>query len=114
MEIITFIVNTIVVVCSLIILYFAYVKNSNLGRLSIFVIFGSLLLQEFIGILQTLDFLNALSSLLGQISTFVIYGEIILLIVLFVGKIKEKSNRTFKISLILVIVLKTLLVFGIL
>jgi hypothetical protein len=111
MEFVTFIVNTIIVVTSLIILYFAYVKNSNLGRLSIFVIFGSLLLQEFLGILQTLDFLSVLSSLFGTISTFIVYAEIILLVVLFLGKIKEKSNQVFKASLLILVVLKILIVF---
>lgn len=114
MDIINFIINVIIVSASLTILYFAYVKKSELGKLSTYVIFASLLLQEFFGYCRQVTFLDFANQLLGSLSTFVVYGEIILLILLVVTRLKEKSNRYFKIALIVLIVLKVILVLGLL
>jgi len=114
MEIISFIVSVLIVVASIVILYFAYVKKSELGKLSVYVIFASLLLQEFIGYCQQVSFLDFVNQILGTLSTFVVYGEIILLIILVITRLKEKSNRNFKIAILGLVVLKLLMVFGIL
>lgn len=113
MEIISFIINVFIVTASIVILYFAYVKKSELGKLSVYVIFASLLLQEFIGYCRQVTFLDFVNQLLGTLSTFVVYGEIILLLILVMTRLKEKSNRNFKIAILGLVVLKILLVFGI-
>jgi len=110
MEIISFIVNVLIVVASLTVLYFAYVKKSELGKLSTYVIFASLLLQEFIGYTLQTSFLDFTDQILSTVSTFVIYGEIILLIILVISRLKEKSNKYFRIALYTLIVLKIFMV----
>ncbi len=105
-------VNILIVLASLTLLYFAYFKKSDLGKLSIFVIFGSVLLQELLSILKTLDFLDVLSSILSTISTFVIYGEVILLVILLITRLKI-SNKYIRISMIVLIVLKLIAILGI-
>ncbi len=114
MEIITFIVNLVIVLCSLYVLYYAYFKKSELGKLSVYVIFASLLLQEFFGYAATLSLFDFMKSIMGQLSTFVVYGEIILLVLLVVARLRKSSNKYIKISLITLIILKVLLVFGVL
>lgn len=114
MEVIAFIVNVLIVLSSLYILYYAYFKKSELGKLSVYVIFASLLLQEFLGYASTVSLFDFSTTLIGQIQTFVIYGEIVLLILLAVTRLKKSSNKYLKISLIVLIVLKTLLVLGVL
>lgn len=114
MEVIGFIVNVVIVLSSLYILYYAYFKKSELGKLSVYVIFASLLLQEFLGYASTVSLFDFSTTLIGQIQTFVIYGEIVLLILLAVTRLKKSSNRYLKISLIVLIVLKVLLVLGVL
>jgi len=113
MEIISFIINVLIVSASIVILYFAYVKKSELGKLSVYVIFASLLLQEFIGYTRQVTFLDFINQLLGTLSTFVIYGEIILLVLLVVTRLKKKSNKNFKIAILGLVALKTLVVLGI-
>jgi len=113
MEIISFIVNVLIVSASIVILYFAYVKKNELGKLSVYVIFASLLLQEFIGYNRQVTFLDFVNQLLGSLSTFVIYGEIILLVFLVVTRLKKKSNKFFKIAILGLVVLKILVVLGI-
>ena len=108
-----FAVNLLIVLCSLIVLYFAFVKKSELGKLSVFVIFGSLLLQELLSVLQSIALFDFASSILGTISTFVIYGEIILLVILAITRLKDSSNKYIKIALLVLIVLKVLAVLGI-
>jgi hypothetical protein len=114
MEVIAFIVNLIIVICSLYILYHAYAKKSELGKLAVYVIFASLLLQEFFGYVETLSFLDITSSIVGLLTTIVIYGEIVLLILLAVTRLQKSSKRYLKIAFIVLIVLKILIVLGIL
>ncbi len=113
MEIISFIRNVLIVSASIVILYFAYVKKNELGKLSVYVIFASLLLQEFIGYNRQVTFLDFINQLLGTLSTFVIYGEIILLVLLVVTRLKKKSNKYFKIAILGLVILKILVVLGI-
>lgn len=108
-----FIISILIVIASLTLLYFAVFKNSKLSKLSVFVIFGSILLQELLSILAKIDIFDFLSSILSTISTFIIYGEVILLIVLLVMKLKESTNKYMRISLIILIVLKLIAILGI-
>ena len=108
-----FIINILIVLSSLTLLYFAYFKSSSLGKLSIFVIFGSILLQELLSILAAIDIFDFIASLLGTISTFVVYGEVVLLLLLLLTKLKESTNKYMRISLIVVIVLKFVAILGI-
>ena len=113
MEIISFIINVLIVSASIVILYFAYVKKNELGKLTVYVIFASLLLQEFIGYNRQVTFLDFIDQLLGSISTFVIYGEIVLLVILVVTRLRKNSNRYFRIAILGLVVLKILVVLGI-
>lgn len=108
-----FVIGILIVVASLTLLYFAFFKNSSLGKLSIFVIFGSILLQELLSILTKIDFLDFMSNILGTLGTFIIYGEVILLIILIILKLKESTNKYMRISLIVLIVLKLIVILGI-
>jgi hypothetical protein len=107
------IISILIVVASLILLYFAFFKNSNLGKLSVFVVFGSILLQELLSILGKIDIFDFISSILSTISTFVVYGEVILLVLLLITKLKESSNKYMRISLIILIILKVIAILGI-
>lgn len=107
-----FIINVLVVLASLVILYYAYFKKSELGKLSIYVIFGSILLQELLSVLTTIALFDFLRDIVGTVTTFVVYGEILLLVLLVVTRLRKASNKYFKISLIFLIVLKIVQVLG--
>lgn len=107
-----FVINLLVVLASLVILYYAYFKKSELGKLSIYVIFGSILLRDLLSVLTTLDFFGFLKEVLGTVTTFVLYGEILLLVLLVITRLRKTSNKYFKISLIFLIILKIIQVLG--
>lgn len=108
-----YIIDLLIIIASLIILFFAYFKRSELGKLSVYVIFGSMLLQNLFSALMTIAIFDFMKDVLSQISTFVVYGEIILLIILFFGRLRSRSNKYFKISLIFLILVKLVSVLGI-
>lgn len=114
MQIVAFIVSLVIVMCSIYILYYAYFKKSELGKLSVYVIFASLLLQEFLGYAATLSLFDFMKDIINQISTFVVYGEIILLILLAATRLKKSSHKYIKISLLVIIALKIVMVLGLL
>lgn len=108
-----FVVNVLIVVASLILLYYAYFKKSELGKLAIFVVVASMLLQEFVSILGSLDLFDFMSSILSTLGTIIVYGEVIVLILLLV-RFFAKTNQVLKASMIIVVVLKVIAVLGIL
>jgi hypothetical protein len=103
---------------AILILLFAYVRNNNLARLSVFTIFGAYILTLFLGQLSSLltdiQILGFLIRLLNQIAGLIDYAEIILLLVLLLAPKPRSGNRNLKTALIIYIVIKALLVFGIL
>ncbi|AIO19364.1 hypothetical protein KQ51_01488 [Candidatus Izimaplasma bacterium HR1] len=107
-----FVINLLVVLTSLVILFYAFFKKSELGKYSVYVIFGSMLLQELLSVLTTLALFDFLRDILGTVTTFVVYGEIILLIFLVITRLRKSSNKYFKIALVFLIVLKVLQVLG--
>lgn len=107
-----FVVNLLVVIATLVILFYAYFKKSELGKYSVYVIFGSILLQELLSVLTTVALFDFLRDILGTVTTFVVYGEIILLVLLVIARLRKSSNKYFKISLIFLIVLKIVQVLG--
>lgn len=107
-----FILDFFIVLASLVVLYFAYFKKSELGKLSIYVIFASMLLQSLFSSMMTVSFFDFLDKIYGTLGTFVIYGEIILLVLLVLTRLKKASNKYFKISLIFLIVVKFIAVLG--
>lgn len=112
-NIMEFVLDLLIVVASLVVLYFAYVKKSELGKLSVYVIFASLLLQEFfqaVGSIQIFDFMR---DVVSSLSMFVVYGEVVLLAVLLVSRWKKASNKYLKYSLIFLLVVKLVAVLGI-
>lgn len=108
-----YVLNLLIVVASLVVLYFAYFKKLQLGKLSVYVIFASMLLQELISLLVQIQVLDFMKHILNSINPFVVYGEIILLVILFVSRMKKSTNKYLKISLIFLIVVKVLAVLGI-
>ena len=109
-----FVIDLLVVLATLMILFYAYFKKSELAKLSVYVIFASILLRELLGLLNTVAIFDFISSIYNSITTFVVYGEIILLLILVISRLKKASNKYFKISLIFLIVLKIIQVLGIL
>lgn len=107
-----FVINLLVVLASLVILFYAYFKKSELGKYSVYVIFGSMLLQELLQVLITLSLFDFLRDIFSTVTTFVVYGEIILLVILVIARLRKSSNKYFKIALIFLIVLKILQVLG--
>lgn len=102
-------INSFVVIASIVVLFFAFFKKSELGKLSIYVVFASMLLQELIGIMLDWSLFNFTTDILNSILPFVIYGEIILLIVLLVSKLKT-TKKELKIAIIVLVVLKIIAV----
>ncbi len=100
----------LIVIASLVVLYFAYFKKMELGKLSIYVIFASMLLQALVGSLIQIQLFDFMKQVLGNITTFVVYGEIILLLILVLTRLKSSSNKYLKISLIFLIVIKVVAV----
>lgn len=102
-------INSFVVIASIVVLFFAFFKKSELGKLSIYVIFASMLLQELFGIMVDWSLFSFITNFLNSILPFIIYGEIILLIVLLVSRLKN-CKKELKIALIALIVLKIIAV----
>lgn len=107
-----YIVNVLVVVASLVVLFFAYFKKSELGKLSVFVIFSALLLQSLIGILVDWALFDFIVDFLNSLSTIVVYAELVLLIILLVTRYK-KANKALNISLLVLIILQLIAILGI-
>ncbi len=91
------IAQIIVAVLALIILLFAYFKNSTLGKLAAFVILAAILLAQlfngFAGLISSVDFLNFLESIFRGIADLIIYAELVILVILaFFSKHKSKET----------------------
>lgn len=108
-----FVINLLIVIASLVVLYFAYFKKNELGKLSVYVIFASILLQELLSTLQSIQLFDFMKQILGSITPFVVYGEIILLVILFLSRMKKSTNKYLKTSLVFLIVVKIVAVLGI-
>lgn len=108
-----YIVNVLIVFTSLIVVFYAYFRKNELAKLSTFVIFASILLQQFIGILVDWSLFDFIANLISRFHVFVVYGEVILLVILLVRHFK-RANQTLKVSLLLLIVLKVIAIFGLL
>lgn len=105
-----YVINSFVVIASTVVLYFAFFKKSELGKLSVYVIFASILLQQLIGIMFDWSLFNFIDDVLSFLQTFVVYAEVILLIVLLLTKLKT-CKKELKIALIVLIVLKAIAIF---
>jgi D-alanyl-lipoteichoic acid acyltransferase DltB (MBOAT superfamily) len=86
----------IVALLALLVLFFAYIKNNTLGKLSAFVILAAILLAQlfngFAGVISNIDFLNFLENIFRGIAGLVIYAELVFLIILvFFSKHKTKE-----------------------
>ena len=102
-----YVINSFVVIASTVVLYFAFFKKSELGKLSVYVIFASILLQQLIGIMFDWSLFNFIDDVLSFLLTFVIYAEVVLLIVLLLTRLKT-CKKELKIALIVLIVLKVI------
>jgi len=90
------IIQIVIAVLALIVLFYAYFKNSPLAKISAFVILAAILLAQlfagFAGLISGVDFLNFLESIFRGIAGLVIYAELVVLIILvFFSKYKTKD-----------------------
>lgn len=108
-----YVIDLLIIIASLVVLYFAYFKKFELAKLSVYVIFASMLLQELISSLIQIQVFDFMKSILSSINPFVIYGEIILLVILLLTRIKKSTNKYLKISIGFLIIIKILAVLGI-
>lgn len=106
------VMNVLIILASLTILYFAYFKKSEIGKLSVYVLFAAQLLQRFFTYLSRIAIFDFLRDILTTASQLVIYGEIVLLIVLLFLKLKTPTNKYYRMSLVALIVLKIISVLG--
>ncbi len=89
--------HIIVAVMVIIVLYYAYFKNSILGKLAAFVILAGIVVSQlfsgFAGLIADVEFLNFLESIFRGIASLVIYAELVVLVILvFFSKFKSKEN----------------------
>lgn len=112
MEFLRYILEIIIVVTSGIVLYIAASKNTKAARLSVFVLFGALVLSQFLAILIDWSLFDFMKSIVSSLQPFVIYGEVILLVIILITNF-DKMNRILKPTLIILAVIKVLLVLGI-
>lgn len=102
-----------IVVSSLIILFFAYFKKSELAKLIVFVLLGTILVSRFWGILGQIDFLNFLDNAFHALDSVIIFIEIGLIVFLVFFKMKEKHTSALKIAAIVLVVLLLLVALNI-
>jgi hypothetical protein len=101
----------------LVIIFFAYMKKDTLPKLVTYIILTSIALamalNGFAGLISDIEFLNFLENLFRSISGLIIYVELGLIIfLLFFSKHKTKIT-VLKVVIIIYVVLKLLLAFGI-
>lgn len=105
-------------VMAIIVLVFAYLRNNNLARLSVYTMFAAILLSVVLNQIASLfvdiQALDVLRNLFNQIAGLVDIAEIVLLLVLLLSPKPRAGSNTLKTALIVYIVIKALLVFGIL
>jgi hypothetical protein len=101
----------------LVIIFFAYMKKDMLPRLVTYTILASIALamalNGFAGLISDIEFLNFLESIFRTISGLIVYVEIgLILFLLFFSKHQTKVTLL-KVVIIIYVVLKLLLAFGI-
>ncbi|MBU1019595.1 MAG: hypothetical protein KJ847_00155 [Firmicutes bacterium] len=109
------IIQIMIPVLALIVLFFAYFKNNNLGKLSAFTMLAAILLVHvlngFAGLISDVDFLNFLENIFRGVSGLVVYAELVVLVILvFFSKYKSKV-ALLKWSIVAYVVLVLLLEF---
>lgn len=63
-----YVIDLLIIIASLVVLYFAYFKKFELAKLSVYVIFASMLLQELISSLIQIQVFDFMKSILSSIN----------------------------------------------
>ena len=105
------ILGLVVLVTSVIVLYFAFFKGSDLGKLILFILFSAILLGDFISLLSSIALFDFIQDFFSQLSGFIVIAEIILIVIVTFVKRSSKPVKPLYITIIILLVAKLLMYF---
>lgn len=105
------VLGLIILVTSIIILYFSFFKSSELGKMILFILFGAILLGDFISLLASIALFDFLQDIINQIGGFVVIAEIILIVIVTFFNRKTKPVKPLYITILVLLIAKLIAYF---